>query len=103
MNDLTYISILADEKRKVKNIFSCKNPLKLKAFWKMNKNLKFFNKKLILYDIIKENEYKIWRSIIMPRIVARGIKKEDLKKSAQSFLTLLQKLSIALAALLHLT
>jgi len=32
MNDLTYISILADEKRKVKNIFSCKNPLKLKAF-----------------------------------------------------------------------
>ena len=44
MNDLTYISILADEKRKVKNIFSCKNPLKWKAFWKRNKNLKFFKK-----------------------------------------------------------
>lgn len=49
MNDLTYISILADEKRKVKNIFSCKNPLKLKAFWKMNKNLKFFKKSCWLF------------------------------------------------------
>ena len=49
MNDLTYISILADEKRKVKNIFSCKNPLKLKAFWKMNKNLKFFKKNCWLF------------------------------------------------------
>ena len=32
MNDLTYISILADEKRKVKTIFSGKNYLKLKVF-----------------------------------------------------------------------
>lgn len=32
MNDLTYISILADEKKKVKNIFSGKNSLKLKVF-----------------------------------------------------------------------
>ena len=51
MNDLTYISILADEKRKVKNIFYCKNSLKLKAFWKMNKNLKFFKKSCWLFFV----------------------------------------------------
>lgn len=44
MNDLTYISILADEKWKVKNIFCGKNPLKLKVFGKIYKNLKIFKK-----------------------------------------------------------
>lgn len=51
MNDLTYISILADEKRKVKNIFSGKNSLKLKVFWKMNKNLKIFKKSCWLFFV----------------------------------------------------
>ena len=50
MYDLTiHISILANENRKVKNIFYDKSSLKLKAFWKIDKILKKFLKKLLTF------------------------------------------------------